>query len=271
MNIQTVLIGGAFRDEFDVVIGSVSSQSVSRSFPDLQAFTDWIGAEPDLPVLDMIFILQSYSGQYSQSELGKILNKYPITPIICVLGAWCEGEQRTATPLSGIKSIYVHHWQTEGENEFKRFVAGEFSTFELFPVVSREEIFLETSKRRSIGKFGAGKKAWIYNEKKMIGSDSEMNRLLFEILQSASFSVEYIDWSGVTDEADFPDAIFWDLNEAPLEQVGEIITELRKANTETKIIVLQNAPRVEEKRFLCDAGADLVVAKPFELTSLLMY
>ena len=268
--IRTALIGGAFRDEFDEIVESVRSQSENRFFPDLKAFIDWTCAEPDLPVFELILILQSYSSQYSQTELNIILGKYPVTPFVCVLGSWCEGEQRTAIPLSGIWSIYVHNWSTEGEIEFKRLIAGEFSTFALSPVLSREEVFLESSQRRPLRQIaGRGKKAWIFRATKQIGSNSEMNRLLFEILKSEDFSVEYVDLEPTIDRTDRPDMIFWDLNETPLESVGEIIADLRKTNPETRLIVFKMSPGIEEKRFLCTAGADIVVSKPFELTSLL--
>ena len=54
---------------------------------------------------DFIVILSSYSGEYREGDVQKLRAFFPITPLLAILGNWCEGENRTGTPLSGTHSI----------------------------------------------------------------------------------------------------------------------------------------------------------------------
>jgi|GEM_PF-3233289 len=54
---------------------------------------------------DLIFILRSWSGEYSNSQIQTLRKRFPLTPLLAVLGSWCEGEARNGIPLSGIHSI----------------------------------------------------------------------------------------------------------------------------------------------------------------------
>ena len=60
---------------------------------------------------DLIVIAQSQRDQFLSVDLEKLQAIFPLTPIVGLLGSWCEGELRSGQPLPGVTRVYWHQWQ----------------------------------------------------------------------------------------------------------------------------------------------------------------
>ena len=65
----------------------------------------------DTQRFSLIIIAQSRSGQFDQAEIDAIVTQNPSTPVVMLLGSWCEGERRSDTPVEGVKRVFWHQWQ----------------------------------------------------------------------------------------------------------------------------------------------------------------
>ena len=68
---------------------------------------------------DLIVIAQSRRDQFSSAEVEKIQTTFSNTPIVSLLGSWCEGETRSGTPYPGLIRVYWHQWQ----GRYQKFVS----------------------------------------------------------------------------------------------------------------------------------------------------
>lgn len=57
-----------------------------------------------------ILIAQSRRGSVSQTFINHCRRLFPETPVIVLLGSWCEGETRSGTPLQHVVRMYWHEW-----------------------------------------------------------------------------------------------------------------------------------------------------------------
>lgn len=60
---------------------------------------------------DMVVVCKERRDAVSQSFIDGIRNLYPGTPLVALLGTWCEGEPRSGTPLRDVIPVWWHQWQ----------------------------------------------------------------------------------------------------------------------------------------------------------------
>ncbi len=60
---------------------------------------------------DLIVVAQSHPDQFTADEIEALQAKYPLTPVVALLGSWCEGESRSGNPWPGVVRVYWHQWQ----------------------------------------------------------------------------------------------------------------------------------------------------------------
>ena len=54
---------------------------------------------------DLVVIAQAEPGQFSLETIEQLQMQFGNTPLVAVLGSWCEGEQRTGQPWPGVLRI----------------------------------------------------------------------------------------------------------------------------------------------------------------------
>ena len=261
---RPVVVGSADRAEFAEVLRSVRVYPECRAFADLHDFERWTQSDRPQPVIDVLILLQSFTGEHPQSVFERIRQNYPITPVVSVLGSWCEGEQRTGWPLAATNRIYGNDWIMQGESELYALEKGDFSLWGLPPTYRDDEILLEQTKRRTVQNDYSEKTAWIFSCRPINLSDREMNCLQAKKLQMRGFQTNFIDWSDLSDFSFPPTLILWDLgvvNKQSFEQIVQILRELRKKAPQSEIVLRMNSPRIDEIHTLCKNGADRVLSK----------
>ena len=262
MPFNIVVIGDVDRPEFADVLHSVRAYPDSRAFVDLSALEAWIQTASPLPVIDVILIVQSYSGEHPASVLGRIRQSYPITPVVSVLGSWCEGELRTGWPLVGAHRIHWNDWGTQGENELFALANGKFSVFALPPTCREEEVLLEQAKRKTGPTLPTGRQCWIFTCRSISRPDFEMCRMLQARMQSFGFSTSIVDWNGHPAWGKPPELLLWNpglIDENSLTKIVSVLKGLREKLPRTTILLQTNSPRIDEIRTLGENGADQVL------------
>ncbi len=101
----------------------------------------------EMPAPDFLVLLRSWSGEFSDSWVLKLQKKFPLTPILAVLGSWCEGEARTGTPLAGVHSLLWYDFAAMAPLECFAFEKGWASVWSLPATVLPEERALFELKR----------------------------------------------------------------------------------------------------------------------------
>ena len=280
---QIVIVGDVDRPEFADVLHSVRVYPDSRAFGDLFALEAWVQTVSPVPVIDVILLLQSYSGEHPASVLERVRQKYPITPVVSVLGAWCEGELRTGWPLVGTHRIAWSVWAAQGEKELFALGEGKFSLFALPSTYKDEEILLEQMKRQTwehrlpacaklgdilpsssqAGSLRSQAQCWVFTCRSLSRPDFEMCRMLQMRMQHFGFVANVVDWCDRSDWGSPPEMILWApglVDGHSLMKMVSVLRELREKLPQTKIILQANSLRVDEIRILYENGADMMTA-----------
>ena len=65
----------------------------------------------DTSRFSLIVVAQARPNQFDQSSLDAIVANNPQTPVVLLLGTWCEGERRSGQPVAGVHRVYWHQWK----------------------------------------------------------------------------------------------------------------------------------------------------------------
>lgn len=133
-------VGKIQRKEFADVLFTMKGHAL-RCF----SVAELLKGGEERPVVDLIVLCQSWNGQYSQQSIESLRAMYPITPIVCVLGEYCESEGRTGSPLLGINRIYWNQWADVAKHEISAIMGGRLSDWTLPVTTSQEERFMSNN------------------------------------------------------------------------------------------------------------------------------
>ncbi len=126
----TVLsIGDDQRREFEPVLDSLRRLTLWKHSPT-------VPETPDDDV-DLIVFLQSYTKQFPEAAVERLQRRFPLTPMVAVLGPWCAGELRTGSPLVGPFRVFADQWN---ETELLLLRDGGPSVWTLPSTVGDDEI-----------------------------------------------------------------------------------------------------------------------------------
>lgn len=210
---------------------------------------------------DLIVIAQSYPEQFSPTEIEQLQNRHSQTPIVAVLGSWCEGETRSGKPWPGVVRIYWHQW------------LGRFEMFRSQLKESNVTIWHEprtSTVADRILRLDAPQQVLQPHQRKV--GISAHNTAQVEMLQDAfrqlgynAFWIELM--MGANPNIGEPDLVCVDANHLNHE-LKTRIEWLREKFPDTPQIVVCNFPRANEVQDLISWKVAGVISKPFELQDL---
>jgi len=251
-----LLVGDAGRAEFEGCVELLESTAALLRAPDTVAAAKLLaeqGVEPDLLVL-----LQAFPGQVRAADLERLRRLTPLTPIVMLLGTWCEGEMRSGRPLRGTVRVYWHQWHAGYARRLARLRAGRTCGWSLPPTAASEERVL----------CDAG---WsLVPESRLVGvfaSRFESAGWLTAACRAAGCPSVWIQpWRPVWTEG-LRLVLFdgSDFRGAELEQ----LSELARRGPEVPVIALADLPRIEDHERILRAGAAAVLSKPLDPEDLL--
>ncbi len=91
---------------------------------------------------DLVVVFQMRPGNFSADWVRAARERLPLAGFVTVLGTWCEGEQRTGTPLPFCERIYWYHFETWWQTTQRQWRAGRPTSWQnlhTMPIENREK------------------------------------------------------------------------------------------------------------------------------------
>jgi len=254
-NLSVLLIGRHDQAEFRDAVRSMAAQTDLLLAPTVESAIELVGRDEVPP--DVIVVVQSHPGQHSHEQIDRLRRSAPLTPMIALLGSWCEGEARSGRPWPGVPRIYWHQWRARCEPELKRFTAGHCPTWGL-PLTSTPDEWIDYVSHGPLPR------------RQGLIAIRARHAATYEALADACRAVGYstvwlrpghdVQLTGAT-------AVLWDDACCERPQAVEI-ARLAEAVRPAPMIALLHFPRVQDHDRALAAGAAGVVSKPFLLDDL---
>lgn len=208
-------------------------------------------------LVTLIVVAQSRPGQFSIAEIESLRRAAPITPIVALLGSWCEGEIRSGSPWPGVARIYWHQWVERFRHECLKHVRGERSTWSLPLTATIEERLLWSSKpsRRRIDGMAA-----------VVSSDFEMADWLAAVCDDRGLATIKLR-RAPADQIEGIALLFWDLG-LPTSAAVEAFRFGASRFGGAYRMVLADFPRAFDLESLSTVSATSVLSKPLLLNDL---
>jgi hypothetical protein len=204
---------------------------------------------------ELIVLAQTWPGEFSGGDVDRLRFLAPQTRLSELLGSYCEGPARTAQPTAGAIRHYWHQWVARLGPEFARRAAGLCPTWSLPLTATDEERLL------ALPQGAAGRDRGLIA---VFSRHGQLARALCDACPHRGFAGLWIRQRARPYLAGIR-AVVWDVPYSPATWSGEL-AELKSLNA--PIVALVSFPREEDIDRLHDAGAAVVVSKPFWLDDL---
>lgn len=212
----------------------------------------------DVSRFSIVIIAQSRSNQFDQAIIDSILAQNPLTPVVMLLGSWCEGERRSDRPVEGVKRVLWHQWQGRFANFCQQMEADGITIWHSPATESDADRILSMKNDGGL------------KEDLVIGI-SALNQPTYDALARGIEAiggrpkwVERMSWINLAASVSAI-CIDGDSLDATLQRR---IRWLQSKVDHAPLIALLNFPRRQEIEQLTQAGVADVVSKPFELADL---
>ena len=271
MSIPRILfIGKIHREEFRLVYENLP-EVYRRNAAVTEEIPREMAEEPDV-----ILLLQSFPGEYSPEEAAFLRERFPVTPILAILGSWCDGEERSGTPLAGIPRMPWTAWIMSAPRELEMFSHGKLSLFSLPATLSAEDGFswrAEMERKRGESFFSQEMAAFCRNKEEprrvfIYSAEMEQAETLREIfaqdsvLRHVTSCMIFTDFNARSVTA--PDFVLADFSDFRSE-TKLAFSALRKRYPDAACFAFCEFPRAEQWRWLEELGVKGIFAKPFHL------
>jgi DNA-binding NarL/FixJ family response regulator len=206
--------------------------------------------------VDLIVAAACWPGERTHSEFEALRRAAPFAPILALLSAWCEGEERTGKPWPGALRLYAHQFIPRLIAEVPRdsLDACKHAFHSWSPPLTKTHEDRLLSKGRAKG-LGEGIRVAIYAESRSAAS------ALADALGSAGMAFVLLARETQLQLGEF-DAIVWDCA-AGLGAEAARIRACRMQAPGTPVILLLSFPRCEDYELAKDLGAAVIISKPF--------
>jgi CheY-like chemotaxis protein len=195
---------------------------------------------------DLVLVAQSGRETVSQGlidHLHAMLGRE--TPIINLLGSWCEGQERSGKPLHNVLPIYWHQWAGGIKQLLSMASAGQ-----AYP---QEELIPATNLCVGVSALSYPQASYLEDALEFLGAETVW--------------LEQQEWQAERPTQNLQ-AICVD-GDSLTANLAQRLTAIRRDCPSTPLIVILNFPRKEEVQELTgEHNVVAVVSKPFDLTRL---
>lgn len=211
-------------------------------------------------VFDLVVIAESVPNQFPGELIEKIQAKFPLAPMVALVGSWCEGETRSGVPRAGLRRVYWHQW--EGRlaafiDQFHRcgitswHAPGTATTGDLIlPVEGNCVGSTPTGSVVAVSAIRASQFQVLNDSLARLDRDCLWLEQSWELPDLENFKGILIDTAAI--DADLYDRI----------------KKIRRLAPRSAMIVLASYPRIQEIQRLLDLGVCRVVSKPHTMDDL---
>lgn len=266
MTAKILVTGDYWSSEFkDLIGGSLASTTLVT----LDKFLYL--AEPDLSVtvpsvvggeetFDLVVIAQSRQGQFDQTLIDAVKSFAGTTPVVMMLGSWCEGELRSDQPAEGVTRVFWHQWR------------GRFNTFLSHLADNGVTLWHGADTKTDADRISAASAVEIGSaaEKLCIGISAgnvEAYDSLSASIQSWGWKTRWVERTDTSNLAGAINALCIDANSLD-DRLEKRIAWLKERVFDVPLVLSLNFPRKNEVFKLDNLGVSHVVSKPFELNDL---
>lgn len=266
MNTRILVTGDYWHSDFkDLIAGGPASATLVTVDKFLHL------ADPDPAVsapvtirgeetFDLVVIAQSRQGQFDQVLIDAVKAFAGATPVVMMLGSWCEGELRSDQPAEGVTRIFWHQWKGRFST-FMSHLANNGVTLWHGPETETDaDRIADTNaldSKKSLEHLCIGISAW----------NVEAYDSLSAAVQSFGWKTRWVERTNLPNLAGAINAVCIDANSLD-DNLERRVAWLKEQVFDVPIVLSLNFPRNHEVAQLRGAGVSRVVSKPFELNDL---
>ena len=210
---------------------------------------------------DLIVLAASRRDQLSPAWVESVRGKASPTPLVALLGTWCEGEQRSGEPWPGVQRIYWHQWQNRFAHFVRQLTSSEVCDWQLPATSNDADIAIN---------FGSNQTTKIADRQSIIGVSAVSDihfQMIADALQTFKRDAYWIEQQDLDASVIAKlslvvvDADSWNPNvQARIESLRHDL------KIDTPIVLLSNFPRQSDLTAVNAMGISEVVSKPFQLS-----
>ncbi len=200
---------------------------------------------------DLIVLATAYPGQYSCEAVERLRRLAPLSRVVGLLGAWCEGEMRSGHPHPGSIRVYWHQWIPRLGRESARWHDGVRCSWGLPITAGEEERVLALAEEPIPKRSGL---IAVCSQEFAIGD------WLCAACRGAGYTTKWLR-PGDLPADEKPVAAIFDANDQPHQQY-EDLRRFAAALHPAPVVALMGFPRVEDRDRALASGAASVLSKP---------
>jgi hypothetical protein len=247
-------IGDRVWPDFAEPVQWLSKRARISFVPHIEAAVLMISGEQN--PFDLLIVAERRPAEHTHRALDSLRSAAPLTPIVCLLGDYCQGQTRTGKPWPGAVRVYAH--------QFAARLGRRFERWEVQAETDWAPPFTTTEEDRLLGPSHAGEQS-LRARVAVFADLRETASALGDLLRTAGCSVVYGDEGLLGVEVD---VTVWDCqadfaaSKASFERLIERWPQIAK-------VVLLGFPRVADQVAAMACGAAAVLSKPFLIDDLL--
>jgi len=205
-----------------------------------------------------IVVSECRPGEVAVDAWGRLRRAAPLTPIVCLLGSWSEGELRTGKPWPGAIRVYAHQFRARVGAQLERYIR--------FGVMSWSPPFTATEEDRLLNRADLIRTVDARTVLVVSKHSASASALCDAIAYAGYQTIWHHPSAGIDSQSAI--AAIWDCPAGFAESKRSFI-DLARQLRNSPIIALLGFPRAEDRREAMALGAAAVLSKPYSLEALL--
>ncbi len=250
--LEVLYVGDSGWREFRHVHQWLAERSTLTTAADLSAALSLVERGQFEPAL--VVLAQRWPGEFSGPRIERLRKAAPLARLSELLGSWCEQPARGVEPVTGTLSYYWHQWVPRMAPEFALQAGGESAHLDFAS---------DGHGRRALARcFGAAPR----QHQGLLAihtRDSDTAAALCDAAAGRGFAAVWLRGPQMSHLAGVRAGIWDAANSSPTE--AHEMNQWCGALGGVPIIALVGFPRVEDRSRFSDAGAAVIVSKPFWL------
>jgi len=215
------------------------------------------------PSFDLAILAAARRDQFSHEWVDSTRKKLAPTPLVAMLGSWCEGEQRSGEPWPGVQRVYWHQWRSRFDFFLKQLASDQICDWHL-PATASHADTVSNPNLKNI------RKTTKHEQVVGISAVSEMHYQMvadaLQFFETKHFWIEHCQRNGTPIKQ--PSLIVVDGDSWSPELTTRIDWLRHDIKIDSPIVQLLNFPRRSDLSAQHTAGITEVVSKPFQLSDL---
>ncbi len=260
---KILFVGDYWHSDFKTL--TANPACVARQVPTEQLSTEHLSNSS----FDLVVLAAARRNQFSHEWVESIRSKLAPTPLVALLGSWCEGEERSGEPWPGVQRVYWHQWQGRFDFFLKQLAANQICDWHLPATANQADGVINQNLKDTLG-------AVDQNLTASVSAVSAMHyQMVADALQFFGAKPVWIEQGqgprqgqGDGSGSKHADLIVVDGDSWNQDLKSRIDWLRNDLAFHSPIVLLLNFPRPSDLAELYSMGITEVISKPFQLTDL---